>query len=328
MLQISPSRSGAVIAAASAMALAFAGQAAADLPESPITLVVGVGAGGSTDVTTRAIASRIEQMGGPRFIIENRPGGGGVPAALYVKDSKPDGRTLFMASYAPFVIGRLMTSKPQFDPATDFKPITTLFNFPLLATVATNVEAKSIPDLIALSKKRKEGITNGSQGVGTAGHLLGEMFASATGANVLQVHYKGAAQAVLDLAAGRIDMMFVGTMPSRPHVQAGKLRPLAATSEKRVASYPDLPTFAELGYPQVNTSFVWFGAVAPAGTPDKTVASIREWFVKAVQDEKLKETIDAQGIELESSTPEAFAQRIADDFKQFAPIVRAAQKGK
>jgi tripartite-type tricarboxylate transporter receptor subunit TctC len=315
-------------AAVMAGALAVGGKVAAQVPQSPITLVVGVAAGGSTDVTMRAIATKIEEMGGPRFVIENRGGGGGIPAAIGVRDAPPDGRTLFVASYAPFVVSRAMSQNFAFDPTTDFRPITTLFTFPLLLMVPAEVKAKSVAELVALSKSRPSGITYGSQGVGTAGHLLGEMFAKATGANLVHVPYKGASQAVIDLVAGRLDMMFIGTLPTMPHVQAGKLRPLAATAGKRLTAMPDVPTFAELGHPDINTNFVWFGIAAPRKTPDSAVRSLHQWLVKAVTQKDLIAKLDAQGIILESSTPEAFVARINADYKRFEPLIKASMKQK
>lgn len=312
--------------AAMAAALVFGDKAAAQAPQSPITLVVGVAAGGSTDVSARAIVTKIEEMGGPRFVIENRAGGGGIPAAIGVRDATPDGRTLFVASYAPFVVSRAMSQNFPFDPTTDFRPITTLFTFPLILMVPADVKAKSVAELVALSKSQPSGITYGSQGVGTAGHLLGEMFARATGANLVHVPYKGAAQGVIDLVAGRLDMMFIGTLPTMPHIQAGKLRPLAATAGKRLTALPDVPTFAELGHPDINTNFVWFGIAAPRKTPDSTVRSLHEWFVKAVTQKDLIAKLDEQGIILESSTPEAFIARIKSDHERFEPLIRASMK--
>jgi len=317
---------GVAIAAMATLALT-SGKAAAELPPSPITLVAGA-TGGSTDLAVRAIAARIEEMGGPHFVIENRPGGGGVPAAIGVRNAKPDGRTLLVASYSAFVVGRLMEEKEAFSPLKDFKLITTLFTFPLVAVVNAGLEARSVDELAALSKRKKEGIVNGTQGVGAAGHLLGEMFAQSTGANVVHVPYKGAGQAIVDLVAGRTDMMFVSFAPSAPHIKAGKLRALAIATDGRIAAAPDLPTFAELGHPDVSSNFVWFGLAAPRETPDSVTQSIREWFVKAVQDEALRKRLDVQGIKLESSSADVFAKRIANDAKTLRPIVEAAQKKK
>ena len=316
---------GAVIAVVATFTLTLADKAVAELPQSPITLVAGA-TGGSTDIGVRAIAARIEEMGGPRFIVDNRPGGGGVPAAIGVKNGKPDGRTLLVASYSAFVVGRLMADKEAFNPTQDFKLVTTLFSFPLVAAVNSGLAANSVDELIALSKKRKEGVINGTQGVGAAGHLLGEMFAQSTGANVIHVPYKGAAQGVADLVAGRTDMMFISFAPSRSHIESGKLRALAIATDKRLDAAPDLPTFAELGYPEVSSDFVWFGLAAPRETPDHVLNSILEWFAKATQDEALIKKLGAIGIQLGTSTPNSFAQRIERDYKRFAPIVQSAKK--
>ena len=210
----------------------------------------------------------VEEAGGPRIMIENRPGGGGVPAAVAVRDAAPNGATLFLANYATFVVNAAMTKNFPFDPVVDFRPITTLFSFPLMLAVPSSIEAKTVPELVALAKNKPGGLSYGSQGVGTAGHLLGELFAKASGAPLVHVPYKGAAQGVVDLVAGRLDMMFIGILPTKPHLESGRLRALAVTSKARLPELPDAPTTAEAGYPDVNTDFVWFGLAAPAKTPE------------------------------------------------------------
>ena len=215
----------------------------------------------------RAIASTVEEAGGPRIMIENRPGGGGVPAAVAARDAAPNGATLFLANYATFVVNAAMTKNFPFDPVVDFRPITTLFSFPLMLAIPSSIEAKTVPELVALAKNKPSGLSYGSQGVGTAGHLLGELFAKASGAPLVHVPYKGAAQGVVDLVAGRLDMMFIGILPTKPHLESGRLRALAVTSKARLPELPDAPTTAEAGYPDVNTDFVWFGLAAPAKTP-------------------------------------------------------------
>ena len=139
-----------------------------------------------------------------------------------------------------------------------------------------------MPALVALAKNKPSGLSYGSQGVGTAGHLLGELFAKASGAPLVHVPYKGAAQGVVDLVAGRLDMMFIGILPTKPHLESGKLRALAVTSKARLPELPDAPTTAEAGYPDVNTDFVWFGLAAPLKTPDAIVANLHERFTKAL----------------------------------------------
>ena len=177
--------------------------------------MVTVAAGGSSDIGMRTIAAKVEQIGGPKIVVENRPGGGGVTATLGVKDAPPDGRTLLLASYATFVVNPAMPGGAQYDPIADFQQITTLFSFPVMLAVPSSVEAKTVPELIALAKRKPGGLSYASQGVGTAGHLLGELFAKSSGVPLLHVPYKGAAPAMIDLVAGRVDMMFVGVLPSK-----------------------------------------------------------------------------------------------------------------
>ena len=141
----------------------------------------------------RTITAQVEKMGGPKIVIENRPGGGGVTATLGVKDAPPDGRTLMLASYATHVINPAMAGGTQYDPIADFQPITTLFSFPVMLSVPTALEARTVPELVALAKRKPGGLSYASQGVGTAGHLLGELFKKSSGAPLVHVPYKGAA---------------------------------------------------------------------------------------------------------------------------------------
>jgi tripartite-type tricarboxylate transporter receptor subunit TctC len=292
--------------------------------QAPITIVVSVAAGGSSDIGLRTITQKVEEMGGPKIVIESRPGGGGTVATLGVKSAAPDGRTLMLASYATHVINPAMTGGTQYDPIADFQPITPLFSFPVMLTVPAGLEAKSVKELVALARSKPGGLTYASQGVGTAGHLLGELFAKASGAPLLHVPYRGAAPAVVDLVTGRVDMMFVGVLPSKAHMAAGKLRALAVTSRSRMKEVPDAPTMGEVGYPDVNTDWVWFGLMAPARIPADEVKRLNEMFVKAVQSPDVIAKLAAQGITTESSTPEAFAARIKADTAKFTPLIKGA----
>jgi tripartite-type tricarboxylate transporter receptor subunit TctC len=302
-------------------AVLSAGEAAA---QSQLTIVVSVAAGGSSDIGMRTIAAQVEKMGGPKIVIENRPGGGGTVATLGVRDATPDGRTLMLASYATHVINPAMAGGTQYDPVKDFQPITTLFSFPVMLTVPAALEAKTVPELIALAKKKPQGLAYASQGVGTAGHLLGELFKKSSGAPLVHVPYKGAAPAVIDLVAARVDLMFVGVLPSKSHMAAGTLRPLAVTSRTRMQELPNVPTMAETGHPDVNTDFVWFGLMGPAKIPDATVKNLHELFAKAVASPEVRDKLASQGISVESSTPTQFAARIKADAAKFGPIIKAS----
>jgi tripartite-type tricarboxylate transporter receptor subunit TctC len=298
------------------------GSGSAVSAQQSLTVVVPFAAGGTSDISMRAIASTVEESGGPRITIENRPGGGGVPAAVAVKDSTPNGQTLFLANYATFVVNAALTKNFPFEPTVDFRPITTLFSFPLMLAIPTGVDAKTVPELVALAKKKPGGLSYGSQGVGTAGHLLGELFAKASGAPLVHVPYKGAAQGVVDLVAARLDMMFIGILPTKPHLESGKLRALAVTSKSRLPELPDAPTTAEAGYPDVNTDFVWFGLAAPAKTPPAIVADLHQRFTKALTSKPLQQKLAEQGVALGASTPDEFVARIKADTARFGPLIR------
>ena len=312
---------GALLTLAATLATANAPAATA---QSQITVVVSVAAGGSSDIGLRTIAAKVEQLGGPKIIIESRPGGGGTVATLGVKDAAPDGRTLMLASYATHVVNPAMSGGTQYDPIADFQPITPLFSFPVMMTVPAGLEAKSVQELVALAKSKAGGLTYASQGVGTAGHLLGELFIKSSGAPMVHVPYRGAAPAVVDLVAGRVDMMFVGVLPSKAHMAAGKLRALAVTSRTRMKEVPDAPTMAEAGHPDVNTDWVWFGLMGPAGIPADAVKRLNEIFVKAAESPDVRDKLASQGITTVSSTPEEFAARIKADTAKFAPLIKSS----
>jgi len=314
----------ALLALATLLAM---GEARVASAQSQITVVVAVAAGGSSDIGLRTIAAKVEQMGGPRIMVEARPGGGGVTATLGVKDAAPDGRTLLLASYATFVVNPAMGST-QYDPIADFQPITTLFSFPVMLSVPAALEAKTVAELVALAKRKPGGLSYASQGVGTAGHLLGELFAKSSGAPLVHVPYRGAAPAVIDLVAGRVDMMFVGVLPSKAHLASGTLRPLAVTSKTRMQEVPDAPTMAEVGHPDVDSEFVWFGLVAPAKTPEPVIRNLHDLFAKAVASPDVKAKLAAQGIVVGASRPAELTARIKSDTAKFTPIIKASGAAK
>jgi tripartite-type tricarboxylate transporter receptor subunit TctC len=229
-----------------------------------------------------------------------------------------------LASYATHVVNPAMSGGTQYDPIADFQPITPLFSFPVMMTVPAGLEAKSVEELVALAKRKPGGLTYASQGVGTAGHLLGELFIKSSGAPMVHVPYRGAAPAVVDLVAGRVDMMFVGVLPSKAHMAAGKLRALAVTSRTRMKEVPDAPTMAETGHPDVNTDWVWFGLMGPAGIPADAVKRLNEIFVKAAESPDVRDKLASQGITTVSSTPEEFAARIKADTAKFAPLIKSS----
>jgi len=219
-------------------------------------------------------------------------------------------------------------SNSPYDPIADFQPITTLFSFPVMLSVPAALEAKTVAELVALAKRKPGGLSYASQGVGTAGHLLGELFAKSSGAPLVHVPYRGAAPAVIDLVAGRVDMMFVGVLPSKAHLDSGTLRPLAVTSKTRMQEVPDAPTMAEVGYPDVDSEFVWFGLAAPAKTPEPVIRNLHDLFAKAVASSDVQAKLAAQGIVVGASTPAELTARIKSDTAKFTPIIKASGAAK
>jgi tripartite-type tricarboxylate transporter receptor subunit TctC len=196
-----------------------------------------------------------------------------------------------------------------------------MWSFPQLLAVPRDSPARTVDELVALAKSKPGGLSFASQGTGSGGHLLGEMFKARTGANMVHIPYRGAGPAALDLATGRVDFFFVSYSSALSFLQAGKIRPLAVTSPKRMPTLPDAPTMREAGYAGIELD-AWFGLVAPAGTPDAVVGKLNAAFVQAVRDPEVGKQMAEQGAEPAGTTPEEFAGFIASEIDRFGKIVR------
>jgi tripartite-type tricarboxylate transporter receptor subunit TctC len=305
--------------------LVFAPGASAqsDYPSRPITIVVPFPPGGSSDTVTRLVAQKLAENMKANVVIENRGGGGGVPAALGIKQAAPDGYTLFLANNGLFAIMPALTADIRFDPVKDFQPITPLFSFPSVLVVPTGSPAKTVKELVELAKSKPGGLNYASQGVGSGGHILGEMFRLRSGAPMVHVPYRGAGPAVTDLAAGNVDLLFSSYVSAIGQVQAGKLRLLGWTSTRRSPAIPDVPTMAEAGYPGTELE-IWQGIVAPAGTPPAIVRKLNEEFVKAAQSPEIVRQVAAQAVDMLTSSPEEFAKLLAADINRLGKVIRDA----
>lgn len=291
-------------------------------PSRPITIIVPFPPGGSSDTVTRLVAQKLGENLKTSVVIDNRGGGGGVPAALAMKQIAPDGYTVFLANNGLFAIMPGITDV-RFDPVKDFQPITPLCAFPSVLVVPEVSPARSVKDLVALARSKQGGLNFASQGVGSGGHILGEMLRRESGAPFTHVPYRGAGPAVTDLAAGSVDMLFSSYVSAIGQVQAGKLRVLGWTAPKRSPTLPDVPTMAEAGYPNVEL-VVWHGIVAPLGTPPALVKKLNEEFTKAALSPDVVQKAAAQGVEMSTSSPEAFSKLLADDFERLGKVVRDA----
>ena len=296
---------------------------AQDLANRSIRIVVPYSAGASTDLTIRQIAQKVTQVGGPTIIIENRPGSGGVAAAISVKQANPDGLTLFLCDLGTFAVNPNLMANLAYDPITDFRPITSLWAFSSVMPVPAALPVSTVAELVELAKRTPGGLSYASQGPGSGGHLMGEMFKRASQAPFVHVPYRGGAPAITDLVAGRVAFL-LGTYASlQPYVEANQLKVIAVASGKRMSVLPEVPTLAEAGYPGIDLD-VWFGLAAPAGTPDRTIEALNEMFVRAVKARDLEAKITEQGMYVTTSDPKGLTDTIAKDRARLAPIVEAA----
>lgn len=306
------------------LSIAVAGEIARaqdKFPSQPITAVLPLPPGGSADPIMRLVAQKVSESIGQPVVIDNRPGAGGNIATNIVKAAAPNGYTLIMGNTSTHAINASLFENPGFDPVKDFVPIAELVSLPLVLVVPANSPAKTMKDLAALAKTKAGGLSNGTPGAGSGSHLLGEMLKGMFGAQVEHVHYRGAAPAMTDLLAGRIDMVFATTVSAGAYIQDGKLRVLGVTAPKRSPALPDVPTMAEAGFPGLDYE-LWFGMLAPAGTPAPVVKRLNEEFVKALRSPEVVKMAATQGAEVVIGAPEQFAARIASDIARLGKVVR------
>ena len=310
------------IVAASIAALSLAGgDAGAELLSSRvITVVIPFTPGASSDTFQRLVAKRVTENTGQSVIVESRPGGGGSVAAAAVKRALPDGHTLFQANSGTHAANVTLYPSLPYDAVKDFAPITLMWSFPSLLVVPADSPAKSIDELAAYAKTKPGGLSYGSQGNGSSGHLLGATFSRHVGVPMVHVPYRGAGPAALDVATGRIDFLWVSYASVLPHYLSGKVRALAVTSAKRLTALPQIPTVAEVGYPAFELD-TWFGLLAPAGTPEPVIAKLNAAFVQAVHAPEVVKQMIEQGAEPVTDTPQEFAAYIDSEIKRLGNIV-------
>src|SRR5438552_1738257 len=316
-------RASIILVAVLAVTVTAREEALAELLSSrPITVIIPFTPGASADTLQRIVGKKVTENTGQILVVESRPGGGGAIGAAVVKQAPPDGHTLFQANAATHAANASLYATLPYDPIKDFRPITLMWSFPQLLAVPLDSPAKSVSDLVALAKSKPGGLSFASQGTGSGGHLLGEMFKLRTAANMVHIPYRGAAPAGIDLAAGRIDFFFVSYSSLLPFLQAGKVRAIAVTSPQRLPVLPDAPTMTEAGFAGLALD-AWFGLVAPAGTPDGVIAKLNAAFVQAVRDPQVMMQMAEQGAEVHATTPGQFAAFISSETERMAELVRA-----
>ena len=294
-----------------------------DYPNKPIKLIVPFPPAGGTDTLSRAIAQSITNDTKWTIVVENRPGAGGNIGLDAAAKSPPDGYTIAMGQTANLAVNPALYSSLPFDPLKDFAPIALLSSQPLIVVVSATSPYKSLKDLVDAAKKNPGKVNMASAGNGTIGHIGGEIFQRRAGIKMTHVPYKGAGQAVTDLMGGSVDTIFGNTQSVGGLVAGGRLRPLAVTSPKRLAAFPEAPTVAESGYPGFEAA-TWSGVVAPAGTPKPIIDKLNAAANRALDSAEIKAKLGEDGSTPLGGTPKQFADYIKSEHAKWGAAVREA----
>ncbi len=307
--------------AAAALAFTAACAAAQGYPAKPVRFVVPYAPGGSTDTLARTIGVKLTDLLGQQVVVDNRPGASGNIGMDIVAHALPDGYTIVLGYIANLAIDPSLYAKMPYDPVRDFAPITELASSPNVLVAHPSVPVTSFKDLLV---KAKQGQFNfASAGVGSVGHLTGELLNQMAGIRMVHVPYKGSGQAVTDLLGGHVQLMFSGFSSTLPHIKAGRLRALAVTGAQRSPAAPDVPTIAESGFPGFEAT-AWYGVLAPAKTPKPVVSRLHNEIVKVLQEPDVKNRLTGLGFEIVGSTPEQFSAYIKSEIKKWAKAVKAS----
>ncbi len=304
-------------------ALACGAAAAQAWPSKPISLMVPFAAGGTTDVLARALGERLSTALGQPVIVESKPGAGATIGADYVAKAKADGYTLLVGAVHHTIAGSVYKKLP-YDFQKDLAPISMIAMVPNVLVVNASTPAKSVSELVGYVKGHSDKANYGSNGNGTAQHLIGTQFQQQTGVQLTHIPYKGSGPLASDLLGGQIMMSFDTITPVLPHIKAGKLRPLAVTTAKRSAALPDVPTLDEAGLKGFNIG-TWFGVLAPAATPKDIVTRLNAEMVKIIHSPEFGKRMDEIGAQPIGNSSEQMARQIQDETEKFARLVKEAQ---
>jgi tripartite-type tricarboxylate transporter receptor subunit TctC len=312
----------ALIAAAAAWPLLAHGQADT-FPSRPIKLIVPFAPGNSTDLIARAMAEGLRKELNQTFTVENKTGANAMIAAQFVTTQPADGYTLFFASDSALVLNPLLYKNPGYAPERDFAPLALVADVPLVMTVNHQVPAKNVAEFVAYAKAHPNKLNFGSTGTGGAFHLAGELFKQLAGIEMTHVPYKGGAPATQAMLAGEIQVLFGVVGSSLPHIKAGKLRPLAMATKQRVAVLPDVPTIAESGYPDFEST-VRYGLVVAKATPAPVMARLSDAVNKVLSDPAFRSHWGEQGYVVPASHPPSqYAAVLERDRKTWGALIRA-----
>ena len=302
--------------------IAASSAAQAQYPSRPVRIIVPTSVGSGTDLSARLIAQHLSERFGHQVIVENRAGATTMIGTEIVAKAAPDGYNLLMGPPA-FVINQSLFRKIPYDPFRDFAAITYVSNSPLILVVHPSLPSKSVKELIALAKSRPGELAFASSGSGSITHMSAELFLYMTGTRMLHVPYKGPAPGVIDLVAGRVQLMVTSAPITLPQIRAGRLRALGMTGTKRTPAAPDIPTIAEAGVPGYE-SLAWYVLLAPSGTPPAVVAQLNKEVVAVLGMQSVRDRLLAEGLETVASSADEASAYLRSEGTKWAKVIKAA----
>jgi tripartite-type tricarboxylate transporter receptor subunit TctC len=290
-------------------------------PARPITIIMPYAAGGPTDLVARLLAQKMSDSMGQPVVVSNVPGGSTMIGAERVARAAPDGYTLFVGSVTTFSNNPMMYRNIRYR-VEDFAPISMIARTPYTMTISPGLAPRTLQEFIAYARQRPGQVFNATTGTGATNQLLGHLLGTEAGIRMVDVPYKGAGPALIDVMGGQVHLLFDGINTSAQALKAGKVRVLAVTSEKRSAAMPNVPTFAELGFPKMTSSF-WYGLFAPAGTPAPIIERLNAELTSALRAPDVQARLSGDGLTLDPGTPQELANTITRESQLWGPIIKS-----
>jgi tripartite-type tricarboxylate transporter receptor subunit TctC len=295
---------------------------AQEFPSKPVRFIVPYAAGGSGDLLARLLGNKLSSVWGQQVVVDNRAGAGGLIGTEAAARSEPDGHTLYLGTDGPLTVAATLHKRVPYDWKRDFAPVSMMAMGYQVLIVKPSLPARNVAELVALARQRPGELNYASIGIGSAPHLGAELFKSVAKVDIAHVPYRGSsAQAITALIAGDVSMFLVGTSTAVPHIQSGALRGLAVTAGHRVDGLPDVPTFAEAGFPGVDVS-LWFAVLVPGGTPAAIIKKLNADIARVVADPEFKQALAVRGFEARSSSPDDMAAFLDRDYVKFRDLIQ------
>ncbi len=311
---------------ASLIAVTFLSAATAQsqtYPSRPIRFVIPFAPAGANDIIGRMVGMKLGEVLGQQMIMDNRGGAGGSIGVDIVARAPADGYTLLLGNIATLAVNPTLYPKLPYDPVKDLQPISLAARSPQILVVHPSVPAKSVKELIALARSQTGKLVYGSGGNGSGAHLTAEYFKLLTKTDLVHVPYKGLGPAYIDLLSGQVPIVFGGVTGVAPHIRSARVRPLGVTGAQRVSAFPDIPTIAEAGVKGYDVT-LWYGVLAPAGTPPAVVTRLHAAMTTALQDPDLRKRLVNDGADPALTKPDEFRAFIKSEIERWAPIIRAS----